>query len=449
MTPGRAVPESEGYIYMQEKVFSMEMKNASVYALAAALALGFAGCKKEEKKEVPMPPVPVVLSPAVQKDVHRFISSVGTMAALQSVDIVPRVTGQIVSVNFKQGEPVREGDVIAKIDPRQYEANVLAAEAQLKKAETQLSIDELEVERNRKLAESNYVDKQTFDSYVARVEADKAVVMAAKADLQLARLNLEWCTIKAPVSGKAGLFNLDVGNLVTANSPSSLITTIEHVDSLYVNLIIPAHLRHDVEKVMKQRGGALEADVSYMEKGFEKYSRKAPVGIVENSNRYQASTVVLRGVMENGDGLFWPRQSVKVRLNTEEVKGGVLVPNSSIQIDKTGNYAYVADKVEGTMIYRIRKAPVELVQQYPDGSYLVKGLKGGDNVVCYGQLLIAQGALVYSAIPQGAPIGSDGKPIADPQKVAEFMGLVTKQKLELLEKAKLAAASAAPAGASK
>lgn len=387
------------------------------------------------------PPAAVVLKAAESRDVNRFIETLGTTDSVESVSIIPQVSGQLVSLNFNQGDIVKRGQVLATIDKRPYEANVLAAKAAVALAKAQLSIDTLEVERNRKLAEQNYVDKQTFDSYLAKVEADKAQLAAAEAQLRLAEINLDWCDVKAPVDGKVGLFNLDKGNIVSANSPSSMITTLERMDELYVDFFVPGDRQFDVRKLMQQRGGNLDIEVSYIDKKLNSYTRKGRVSIMENRNRYQSATLVLRGVLDNKDGMFWPSQSVKVRLEMELCKDGILISSAAVMVDNAGKYVYVA-RPFGNALYTIQKLPVEIVQQFPNGDYLVGGLKSGDLVVERGQLLIAQGALAYAATPQGLPLDENFKPI-NPAEIKNFIGKVTKINAEYLAKAAAARASGA------
>ena len=416
------------------------MKKAAILILCGCIAFAITGCKKQEKQQMMRPPAAVVLKPAESRDVNRFIETLGTTDSAESVNIIPQVSGQIVSLNFKQGDMVKAGQVLATVDKRPYEADVLAAKAALAQAKAQLSIDSLEVQRNKKLVEQNYVDKQTFDSYLAKVESDKAQVDAATAQLKLAEINLDWCDIKAPVDGKVGLFNIDKGNIVTANSPSSMITTLERLNELYVDFFVPGDRQLDVRKLMQQRGGSLDIEVSYIDKKLNSYTRKGTVSIIENRNRYQSATLVLRGVLDNKDGMFWPSQSVKVRLEMELCKDGILISAAAVMVDNVGKYTYIAKPI-GNALYSIQKQPIEIIQQFPTGDYLVSGVKAGDLVVERGQLMIAQGAIAYAATPQGLPLDENLKPI-NPAETKNFIARATQIKAELMAKAALQAGGA-------
>lgn len=420
---------------MNKKIVSTNIKSA-VLLLSLSLFLG--ACAKKAQEIKYMPPMPVVLAAAEQKDAFRFIDTLGTTSSLKSVTIIPQVSGELISVNFQQGQYVKAGDIIAVIDKRQYEARVLAAKAQIAQADAKLKIDQLAVERNKKLAESKYVDKQTYDTLVATVESDKAALEAAKADLELAQINLDWCTIKAPISGKIGFYKKFAGDILTANTSLSEITDIEQQDSLFVDFIIPTHRQHEVKTLMEKNGGKLELEVAYLENGYTDNKIKATVSIFDSKARYQSSTIIMRGILDNKDGKFYPDQSVKVRLDTDPVKGGIFIPDSALQNDLVGSFVYIADKAEGAL-YKVRKQYVKTIQLYPGGKYLLEGVKAGEKVLTAGQLMVAETSYVYSADKNGIPLDADDKPI-DPKDMGKFIGENTqlKARLDAADKAKSA-----------
>ena len=377
------------------------------------------GCKKKEEVKVSIPPTPAVLVKAEGRTVNEYISTLGTTASKCSVNIVPQVSGQIVAVNFKQGDFVKKGQVLAVIDKRPYQAAVKQAEGQLRQSKAQLKIDELQVERNRKLAKDNYVDKQTFDSLVAKVEVDKGIVEANEATLEQAKINLAWCDITAPVDGKLGLYNIDVGNVVSAGT--SVITTIEQVDNLYVDFAIPSQRLYDAQQMMKQNGGKLDITVEYIEDDMSHLKRKTSVNIVLNKMRYETGTAILRGELDNKDFLFWPNQPVRVIFDLRKFDA-VLVPDICVNTNKVGPYVYVATPYKSG-VYIVKQVQIEKGQLY-DKNVLraVKGIKAGDYVVQdVNQLRLQAGPFVYSATSQGLIIGEDGNPITSPEAMKKFM----------------------------
>ncbi len=429
-----------------EKVMNDVCKIATISA--AAVCFMICGCEKKQEA-ILRPPTPAVLTEAVSKTLPKYVSSLGTIAASESVNVVPQVSGQIVKINFNQGDFVKKGQVLAKIDSRPYEAAVRQAEGNLRQAKAQLKIDELEVERNRNLAKNNYVDKQTFDSYLAKVEMDKGNVESLQAVLDDAKIKLDWCDVKAPVDGKVGFYNITVGNVVQAGAGTP-ITTIEDVDNLYVDFVIASQDLNDVMNFMKSSGGKLKILVSYIEDDMsDKKSRLATADIVLNKIRYATGTAILRGSLENKDHLFWPNQPVKVVLYLETVKDAVLVPDVCVQTGTLGQYVYVARPVEGG-VYRMEQVWVESGQLYEGGLRMISGdVKGGDLIAQRVlHLMLQAGPFVYRATDNGAIYGPDGKVISTPEGASDFIkkSSVLTEKLRAEYFAKQASASS---GASK
>ena len=308
----------------------------------------------------------------------------------------------------------------------------MQAQGSLRQAEAQLKIDSLDVERNKKLAKDNYIDKQTFDTLVAKVEVDKGVVETCKAALMTAQINLDWCKIKSPISGKVGLYNINSGNVVATGS--SIITTIEQVDNLYVDFVVPSQSLYDVKRFMESNGGKTHVDVSYIENNLGNRKTVAEVDIILNKIRYESGTAILRGKLDNKDGLFWPNQPVKVRVNLDEQKGAVLIPNICIQIGPQSHFVYVATPYKDG-VYIIKQTDVEEGQMFDNDMRAVTGVKAGEFVVKNtSNLRLQAGPFVYAATPQGLIIGADSKPIIDPAKMREFMVNATKVADELRAK---------------
>ena len=417
------------------------MKLIQIAAISAAVSILTFGCQKKIEKKVSYPPTPATLAKAEGKNVRKYIDTLGTISSLHSVNVVPQVSGQIVKINFKQGQHVNAGDVLAEIDSRPYEAAVLQAQGSLRQAEAQLKIDSLDVERNKKLAKDNYIDKQTFDTLVAKVEVDKGIVETCKAALMTAQINLDWCKIKSPISGKVGLYNINSGNVVAAGS--SIITTIEQVDNLYVDFVVPSQSLYDVKRFMESNGGKTHVDVSYIENNLGNRKTVAEVDIILNKIRYESGTAILRGKLDNKDGLFWPNQPVKVRVNLEEQKDAVLIPNICIQIGPKSHFVYVATPYKDG-VYIIKQTDVEEGQLFDNDMRAVTGVKAGEFVVKNtSNLRLQAGPFVYAATPQGLIIGADSKPILDPAKMREFMVNATKVADELRAKFMKQAAEAA------
>ncbi len=420
------------------------MKKYALFSLVIAI-VGVCSCSKEEKPAMSMPPTPAVLVKAEGRSVHEYIATLGTTASKHSVKIVPQVTGQLVEIKFKQGDSVKKGQVLAVVDKRPFEAEVKRLQGVLAQSKAQLKIDELQVERNRKLAKDNYVDKQTFDTLVAKVEVDKGIVAANEAALETAKINLQWCDITAPVEGKVGLYNINVGNIVVAES--SVLTTIEQVDSLYVDFAIPSQRLHEAQRFMKENGGKLNIIVQYVEDDMSHLKRETSVSVVLNKMRYETGTAVLRGELDNKDFLFWPDQPVRVTFNLKKIDA-VLLPDICVQTNEVGPYVYVATHYKGG-VYLTKEVQVKKGQLF-DGNQLraITGVKAGDLVVRdVNQLRLQAGPFIYNATEQGLIIGQDGKPIMNPTDMKKFMiesaKIADELRADMVKKAREAAAKAA------
>lgn len=416
----------------------------------AAASIIMCGCQKQAEKKTSFPPTPAVLVKAEGKSVRKYIDTLGTISSHHSVNIAPQVSGQIVKINFVQGQNVKAGDVLAEIDSRPYEAAVLQAKGNLRQAKAQLEIDSLDVQRNKKLAKDNYIDKQTFDALTAKVEVDRGVVETCEAALQNAQINLDWCKIKAPISGKVGLYNINAGNVVAAGT--SIITTIEQVDDLYVDFVVPSQKLYDVKSFMQSNGGKAAIDVSYIETNMADRKVSAQVDIILNKIRYESGTAILRGTLDNKSGLFWPNQPVKVRVNLEEQKDTVLIPDICIQIGPKNFFVYVATPYRDG-VYIVDQRNVSEGQLFGD-MRAVSGIKSGEFVVRdVSQLRLQAGPFIYAATPQGVPFDSNMKPIVEPKKIGEFMAASTQIADELraqfAKKAAEAAEAKSPAQAQK
>ena len=355
--------------------------------LLTAAALMCACSQPKDTAAQSISPTPAQLVKAQSKEVREYISTMGTISSRESVNIVPEVSGKIISVDFAQGAKVKKGDVLAVIDPRPYKAALLQAQGTLRQARAQL-----------KLAKDGYVDKQTFDALAAKVEVDKGVVEAAEAALETASINLDWCTVKSPVDGKVGFSNLNAGNFAAAGS--SVITTIENVDKLYVDFVVPSQRLFDIMQSMKKNGGKIEVDVSYIEDDLSHRTRKAVVDIVLNKIRYESGTAVLRGVLDNSDSLFWPNQPVAVKVNLDAIKGAVLVPDMCVQLNAKGSYVYVATPVKDG-VYTVKLTQVQKSQLFGENR-AITGIPADSYVALrVSQLRLHAGPFVYACDAKG------------------------------------------------
>ena len=361
----------------------------SVLCLIACLC---AACgKKEAAQPTGRPPVPVQVATAQAKTVPLYIDTVGQTTAYEAVSIQPQVSGELMQIHFKQGTVVKKGDTLFTIYQPPYQAALDAAKASLLKDEADLSINRKLVERSRALLPQKYVSEQQFQEYEANVAMLEAAIAGDKANILKAQINLDYCTIKAPTDGLIGLYLVNVGNVVSANT--STLTTLRKMDPIYVDFVVPSAQFSAVRTYLENaKSGTL--DVQITAQTDAKRTRTAKLRILGNQVAPTSGTVNLRAEMENADFLFWPNEQIKARIILSELPDTVLVPQASVRYNQKGSYVWtVADNTA-------RLSPVEIGQLQDGGFYgLKKGVKAGDIVVTVGSLMLQPGSKVAIVDP--------------------------------------------------
>jgi len=290
----------------------------SLFFAVSCLVLGN-GCS--EKKEMPpMPPRPVQTAVAIQKDVPFYIESFGSLAALVNVDIKSQVTGKILQAHFKQGQRVAEGDLLFTIDPAEYKASLDKAQAVVRADDVDMKMKKDTLERNRGLASKELVSQQDFEKYETDVEAAEAKTTLDKAEMVLAQINLDYCSIKSPVNGVTGKVLVDPGNIVLANNGPTL-ANVKAIDTLYVDFSVTDRQLQAIRSAMA--AGILKAEVRVPDDG------KSYVGelkLIENAIDNTTGTISLRAIVPNEGNALWAGQFVYVKLILGIQKDAVLIP---------------------------------------------------------------------------------------------------------------------------
>jgi multidrug efflux system membrane fusion protein len=322
-----------------------------------------------KKAAVMPPPRPVVVGTVTTADAPLYLDEIGTTAAYETVEIKAQVSGQIIGRDFKDGAEVKKGDLLFRIDPRPYEAI-------LKSAQAELSLSEANGKRQAELQAKNVTARQEFDTAEANV-------MKAKAAVDAAQVNLDFCNIKAPIDGRIGLRNVDVGNVVGPASPA--LVTIQGLDPIYTDFSVA---EPDLPLVRRFLGNPNLKVVTDAE-GDDVPARTGELYFIDNAVQPGAGTVKARAITPNPDRALWPAQFVQVRLILDVLKDAKLVPGGAVQIGQNGPYVFVV-KPDSTLELR-RVKPGQ-----PQGDLVVvsEGLTAGEKVVVSGQLQLAPGAKV-------------------------------------------------------
>ncbi len=344
--------------------------------LACFFAL--AGCGKKE--QAGPPPRPVFVAKVATQDVPLYLDEIGTTAPYEIVQIQAQVSGQIVAREFKDGADVKKGDLLFRIDPRPYEAALASAKADL-------ALNLATFKRQEELRAKNVTANQDFDTAQANQRKAEAAVAAAQ-------VNLDFCYIKSPIDGRAGLRNVDAGNLVAPGGTPLL--TIMGLDPIYTDFTVAEPDLPLVRRYLDNPNLKVVTDAQDDKIG----PRTGSLYFIDNAVQPGAGTVKLRAVTPNPDRALWPSQFVKVRLILDVLKDATLVPSSAVQIGQNGPYVFVV-KSDSTLDLR----QVKPGQNQDDRTVISDGVKAGETVVVSGQLQLAPGAKVAA---KEIPTSGDG-----------------------------------------
>ena len=332
---------------------------------------------REGRKDTKGPPaVPVTVATVLQETVPIRLGAIGNVEPYSTVALKARVDGQIVTVNFREGDPVKKGDVLFRIDPRPYEAALRQAEANAMRDAAARDQARSQERRYLELLEKNFVSKEAYAQIRTNAETAAATAKASQAALENARLNLEYCTIRSPLDGYVGKVLLQAGNMVRANDVNPLVV-INQVRPIYVNFAVPEQNLPEVRKYMAE--GPLTVEVLPPDPGTAR--TPGQLIFVDNAVDPSTGTIRMRAQFDNTDAALWPGQFVSVSLRLYEQADALIVPAQAVQTGPEGQYVYV---VGPDLLADVRKIKV----QRTDGerAIVASGLAKGEHVVTRGQL---------------------------------------------------------------
>ena len=365
----------------------------AIVGLLVALAVGgyFAATIGLGKKAGQgQPAAPVLVAQTEMADVPVVLSAIGTVQARASVAIKSRVDGHLFEANFREGQAVAKGDLLLRIDPRPFAAQLRQAEAALARDRSQLAKVRADLARYGTLTEKGIASKQKYEEAQAAVSSLDATIRADEATVELARLQLDYTAIHAPIGGRAGSLLVSVGNLVKANDASPLVV-INEIRPVYVIFTLPEQHLDEIRRRMAQ--GGIVVDVRPTEDA--RPPATGPVDFVNNAVDSATGTIGLRATIANEDERLLPGQFVTVRVTMNILKGAIIVPSQAIQNGQKGPYVYVIKAGS------LKDGRGDVEQRYiktgiPFGANIViqEGLAGGETVVTEGQMRLQPGGRV-------------------------------------------------------
>lgn len=354
-----------------------------------AFAIGYFHDHFKSKKEPSIPARPVKMAQSSTADVPVYIDSFGTLSPLNNVDVKAQVTGEIMSVHFKEGDDITKGKLLFVIDPSTYQAQLKKAEALLAADQADLKLKQDTLERNEKLFKKGLISKQELEKYQTDVTAAQATVMLDEADIRIAKINLDYCFIASPIDGVAGKRQVDAGNIVAANSGPTLVN-IKTIDSLYLDFTINERQLAEVRDAMSK--SRLKVEISPEDDG-EAY--EGEVVFIDNKVDDATGTVAMRAIVSNKERKLWSGEFVQVRLILRTEEGAVVVPYQAVQLGQKGYYIFVF-KSDNTADLRDVTPGI----RYKDSIVIEKGIKAGEKVVTEGQMGLASGVPVVDITQQ-------------------------------------------------
>jgi multidrug efflux system membrane fusion protein len=327
--------------------------------------------------------VPVLAAKAVQKTVYDSIRAIGRVEAFSTVNVKAQINGQVMQVHFRQGQDVKQGDLLFTIDPRPFEAALQQAQANLAKDRAQYRQAAADEQRYSTLLRENVGSRQQYDQVEATAASLSASMQADEAALQTARLNLEYTEIRAPIDGRTGDLLVHAGNLVKPDADTAMVV-INQVHPVYVDFAIPEEKLPAVREFMADNKLVVNGSLPNQQ-GVE----TGELAFVDNTVDSKTGTINLKGQFTNTNGRLWPGEFVNTTLVLRELPGAILVPSQAVQTGQQGSFVFV---VQPDMKAALR--PVVIGESIDSQTVVTSGLKPGETVVTDGQLKLIPGATV-------------------------------------------------------
>jgi multidrug efflux system membrane fusion protein len=336
------------------------------------------------------PPIPVVAATSRKGDIGVYFSGLGAITPFETVTVRSRVNGQLMSIRYREGDTIHKGDLLVEIDDGPYQAALTQAEGQLIRDQALLDNARIDLIRYQTLVPQHAIPEQQLATQLALVHQDEGVVKLDEGQIQGAKVNLAYCKIAAPVTGRIGLRLVDLGNIVEATDTNGLvvITQMDPISAIFT--ISEDQLQVVIEKMAA--GQALAVD-AYNRDDKTKLAQGS-LTTLDNQIDPTTGTLKLRATFQNGKGALFPNQFVNVRLLVQEKHGVTLVPTAAVQRNSQATYVYVV-KPDSTVTVR----PITIGTTEGNDSEVASGLAPGEVVVMTGVDKLQEGSKVATQIP--------------------------------------------------
>ncbi|PYC22142.1 efflux RND transporter periplasmic adaptor subunit [Pseudomonas mosselii] len=373
---------------------SLVLAGLAIVLLVAVAA--WQGLRREAPASRAASAIPVRVIAVAEQDVPRYLGAIGSVLSLHSVDVRPQVEGVLTQVLVKEGQSVKQGDLLATLDDRAIRANLDQARAQLGQTQAQLQVANVNLKRYQLLSTDDGVSKQTLDQQQALVNQLQATIKGNQAAIDNTAVQLSYTQIRSPVTGRVGIRNVDPGNLVRTSDTQSLFS-VTQIDPIAVEFALPQQQLPILQGLLKSPTPA-EVEAYMDADGERSLLARGQLMLIDNQVSATTGTVRVKAEFDNQDGRLWPGQLVTVRLRTAVDEDALVVPPPVVQRSLDGHFVY---RLDGD---KVSAVPVKVV--YQDSTLnIIAGVNAGDRLVLDGQSRLKPGSTVE--VTPDAPVPAE------------------------------------------
>ncbi|SFC98053.1 MdtA/MuxA family multidrug efflux RND transporter periplasmic adaptor subunit [Pragia fontium] len=341
------------------------------------------------RRNMPQPPVQVAT--ALQQEIPRYLSGLGTVTAANTVTVRNRVDGQIMAIHFNEGQEVKAGDLLVEIDPRPFQVQLTQAEGQLANMQATLSNAKRDLSRYQKLIRTNMVSQQQLDTQIALVKQTEGSLKAAQGAVDSANLQLTYSKVTAPISGRVGLKLADVGNYVTSGDSTGLVViTQTHPIDVVFNLP-----ETTISNILPAYHSGTPLTVEAWDRENKRLITRGNLLSMDNQIDPTTGTIKLKARFSNDDNMLFPNQFVNTQIKVDTIKNAVVVPTAAIQTGNNENFVWLVDQQN-----KVSKQPVIVGFRSGELTVIDKGIETGQRVITDGVDRLKQGVQVEVVTPE-------------------------------------------------